>query len=99
MMFTQENWNDMRRYDYNPNVFLAWNKPYEYGVSSKTTIPEGQYPRRWKVSLHEYRYNTANLDAACPTDLCNLVGASTGKNWWNAPSMWVIPVWWDSNLK
>lgn len=99
MMFTQENWNDMRRYDYNPNVFLAWNKPYEYGVSSKTTIPEGQYPRRWKVSSHEYRYNTANLDAACPTDLCNLVGASTGKNWWNAPSMWVIPVWWDSNLK
>ncbi len=99
MMFTQENWNDMRRYDYNPNVFLAWNKPYEYGVSSKTTIPEGQYPRRWKVSSHEYRYNTANLDAACPTDLCNLVGAKTGKNWWNAPSMWVIPVWWDSNLK
>lgn len=99
MMYTQENWNDMRRYDYNPNVFLAWNKPYEYGVSAKTTVPEGQYPRRWKVSSHEYRYNTANLDAACPTDLCNLVGASTGKNWWNAPAMWVIPVWWDSNLK
>lgn len=99
MMFTQENWNDMRRYDYNPNVFLAWNKPYEYGVSAKTTVPEGQYPRRWKVSSHEYKYNKNNLNAACPTDLCNLVGAKTGDNWWNAPAMWVIPVWWDSNLK
>ncbi len=99
MMFTQENWNDMRRYDYNPDVFLAWNKPYEYGVSAKTTVPEGQYPRRWKVSSHEYKYNKNNLNAACPTDLCNLVGAKTGDNWWADPAMWVIPVWWDSNLK
>lgn len=99
MMYTQENWNDMRRYDYRTDIFLAWDKPYEYTVSAKTAIPEGQYPRRWRVSSHEYKYNKDNLNAACPTDLCKLVGASTGKNWWNAPAMWVIPVWWDSNLK
>lgn len=99
MMFSQENWNDMRRYDYNPNVFLAWDKPYEYGVSSKINIPEGQYPRRWRVSSHEYNYNVNNLNAACPNDLCNLVGAKTGDGWWNENDMWAIPVWWDTNLK
>lgn len=99
MMFSQENWNDMRRYDYNPDVFLAWDKPYEYGVSTKTYIPEGQYPRRWKVSSHEYTYNADNLNAACPDDLCDLVGAMKGDGWWNENNMWTIPVWWDSNLK
>ena len=99
MMYTQENWNDMRRYDYNPNVFLAWNVPYEYSISTKKTIPEGKTPRRWRVSSHEYNYNTNQLIAACPDDLCDLVGAVKGKKWYNDDAMWVIPVWWDSNLK
>ena len=99
MMYTLENWNDMRRYDYNPNVFLAWDKPYEYGVGTKITIPEGQYPRRWRVSSHEYNYNTTQLNAACPNELCDLVGAKKGDGWNRENAMWTIPVWWDTNLK
>lgn len=99
MFYTQENWNDMRRYDFNPQVFMHWDVPYEYGVSSKITIPEGRAPRRWRVSSHEYKYNKDNLNAACPNDLCDLVGAPKGDNWWNDNAMWVIPVWWDTNLK
>lgn len=99
MMYTQENWNDMRRYDFSPSVFLAWDKPYEYGVSTKTTIPDGKYPRRWRVSSHEYRYNTTQLNAACPDDLCAIAGTKTGDGWWNENDMWTIPVWWDTNLK
>lgn len=100
MMFTQEVWNDMRRYDFAPEVaYMAWDKPAEYDLGTKITIPEGQYPRRWKVSSHEYNYNTTQLDAACPDELCALVGAKTGAGWWGENAVWTIPVWWDSNLK
>lgn len=101
MMYGLENWNDMRRYDYNPEVFLAWNRPWEYSVNStaKLRVPEGQFPRRWRVSSHEYKYNTTNLNAGCPTELCQLAGVKTGDGWWNENNMWVIPVWWDTNLK
>ena len=97
MLFSQEIWNDMRRYDYDENVFLGWHVPAEYYINpnSKLTVPEGKQPRRWRVSSHEYRYNHAELNAIGP----KVPGADTSYNdgdWWNKPDMWTINIWWDS---
>lgn len=96
MMNQIEQWNDMRRYDYNPEIFLNWHIPAEYFVNAaaQLTIPMGKYPRRWRVSSHEYRYNVANLNAIGE----KVPGANTANGqWWNENDMWTIPVWWDSD--
>lgn len=99
MLFTIEQWNDMRRYDYDESLFLNWHVPAEYYINAdaQLTIPMGKQPRRWRVSSHEYNYNTANLNAIGE----KVVGATSTNgsfdNWWNADDMWTIPVWWDSD--
>lgn len=29
-LFMIETWNDFRRFDFDPNIFMNWNKSYEY---------------------------------------------------------------------
>lgn len=96
MMYSVELMNDMRRYDYNPEVFMNWNIPAEYYVNSNAqlAVPMGKYPRRWRVSSHEYNYNTDNLNAIGE----KVPGANVSSgNWWNEKDMWTINVWWDSD--
>ncbi len=100
MQYSTEQWVDMRRYDYNPQVFMHWNVPAEYYINagSQKNIPDldkNKGPRRWVVSTHESNYNTANLNAVGPT-LQKYVDFKLDKEWWNMPEMWVIPVWWDT---
>ncbi|MBR6432089.1 MAG: SusD/RagB family nutrient-binding outer membrane lipoprotein, partial [Muribaculaceae bacterium] len=56
MMFSLEIWNDMRRYDFDPNIFFGWSIPaYHYQVVNATkAIPDGKQYRRWRQCSHEY---------------------------------------------
>ncbi|MCH5216491.1 MAG: SusD/RagB family nutrient-binding outer membrane lipoprotein [Muribaculaceae bacterium] len=97
-MFSLEKWNDMRRHDYNPEVFLNWNIPAEYYINAdaQLNIPMGKYPRRAQVSSHEYNYNTAQLNAIGAKVPGATMTEGSYDGWWDALDMWTIPVWWDS---
>jgi hypothetical protein len=96
--FSVEIWNDMRRYDFDPNIFLNWNIPAYHALNATALkgIPNGQYFRRWQQCSHELNYNAKNLEAIG----LEVPGAKTGdpKNPWNkALDVWTINVWWDSD--
>lgn len=104
MLFTIEQWNDMRRLDYNPEYFLNWDKPYEYKNTPTywTYVPENKYPRRWRQASYETSYNFENLSAIgaeVPGALDLPVGTSEGAAWYNSDQIWTLPVWWDSDQK
>lgn len=93
--FSMEIWNDMRRYDFNLELFLGWGIPARYGVdaTAQKNIPQGKQFRRWQQCSHELNYNTANLQAIGAT----VPGADTSIALWNAAEdVWTLPVWWDS---
>ncbi|MBQ7941529.1 MAG: SusD/RagB family nutrient-binding outer membrane lipoprotein, partial [Muribaculaceae bacterium] len=96
MMFSVEQFNDMRRYDYDSNVFLNWEIPAEYYINetAKEYIPEGKHLRRWRQCSHEYNYNSTQLIAIGP----KVPGAKVdSKNWNMEDDTWTILVWWDSD--
>ena len=95
LVFSLQIWNDMRRYDYNPEVFFNWQVAYNYAVTAATNkvIPEGKQWRRWRQCSHELNYNSTNLHAIG----AEVPGADmTLPLWNNAQDVWTIPVWWDS---
>ena len=100
VFFTTDMWNDMRRFDYDPKIFMRWNKPFMYENTSSywTYCPQGKYPRRWGPASYERDYNSANL-----TEIGERVpGASelpTGKDgiWYLSSEICTLPVWWDSD--
>lgn len=65
MPYSNENWNDMRRCDYDTNIFMNWDKSYYYRNTPAgfTYCPEDKSPRRWKQASYELTYNTTNLAA------------------------------------
>ena len=97
MLYTAENWNDMRRMDYTGYVGNGtnnWAKPYEFSVNgtAQGRLPEGVWRRVMHCS-HEINYNSNNLlecqqlypagyNGVSPTD------AEGG--------VWGVPVWWDT---
>lgn len=94
--FSVEIWNDMRRYDFNPELFLGWGIPdnYNYVAAAKKGIPEGKQFRRWRQCSHETNYNSKNLKAIGE----QVPGADTSLDQWNAADdAWTINVWWDSD--
>lgn len=102
MLFTLEQWNDMRRLDYNKEYFLNWDKPYEYKNTPTlwTYVPQDKYPRRWKQASYETDYNFENLQAIgaeVPGALDLPVGQGDGATWYNSDQIWTLPVWWDSD--
>ena len=94
--FSVEIWNDMRRYDFNPEYFLGWAVPAYHSQVVKATqaIPDGKQFRRWIQCSHELNYNSKNLHA-----IGNQVpGADMDREQWNAAEdAWTINVWWDSD--
>ncbi|NDW12509.1 SusD/RagB family nutrient-binding outer membrane lipoprotein [Bacteroides sp. 214] len=93
--FSVEIWNDMRRYDFNPELFLGWGIPAYHAVNegAQQGIPNGKYYRRWQQCSHEYNYNAANLRAIG----AEVPGADTTSKMWNTEKdVWTINVWWDS---
>lgn len=102
MLYTVEQWNDMRRLDYNKDYFLNWDKPYEYKTTPTywTYVPQDKYPRRWKQSSYETDYNFVNLNAIgseVPGALDLPLGKGEGAAWYNSDQIWTLPVWWDSD--
>ena len=101
LMFSYEIWNDMRRYDFDSNIFFGWSIPaYHYKVAAAMqAIPEGKQYRRWRQCSHEYNYNSKNLQAIGAQVPGARMTDSEGKEvMWNLQDdAWTIPVWWDSD--
>jgi hypothetical protein len=96
MLWSIEVFNDMRRYDYNPDVFLNWEIPAEYYVNTdaQKCIPLGKQYRRWQQCSHETNYNATNVQAIG----AEVPGANMSAEAWNLdPAVWSINVWWDSD--
>jgi len=83
LSYSQQNWNDMRRYDYSTVAYPGWAIPYEYTVTAaaQTKIPLGKQFRRVRQVSHEINYNAENLKASHPSALSD--------------DVWSYPVWWD----
>jgi hypothetical protein len=96
MMFSVEQWNDMRRYDYDENIFLNWHIPAEYYINTtaQSQIPLGKQLRRWIQCSHETNYNSTNLNAIGS----EVPGADTSlaAGWQSASDIWTVNIWWDS---
>ena len=95
LQFSVEIWNDMRRYDFDENIFLNWKQPiyHDYDATALEAIPAGKQLRRWMHCSHEYNYNKVNLQAIG----AEVPGADMNREMWNtALDVWTIPVWWDS---
>ena len=98
LQFSVENWNDMRRYDFNKGIFLGWDIPAYHSkvAAAQKAIPDGRFYRRWRQCSHEYNYNSKNLIAIG----LEVPGADNSLDNWNrADDAWTIPVWWDSDQK
>ena len=93
--FSVEIWNDMRRYDFDPNLFMNWDEPAYHAINAAALkgIPAGKQFRRWRQCSHGLNYNSANLQAIG----AEVPGANTSLDQWNsADDVWAINVWWDS---
>ncbi|MFA6336121.1 MAG: SusD/RagB family nutrient-binding outer membrane lipoprotein, partial [Bacteroidales bacterium] len=94
--FSVEIWNDMRRYDFDENLFFHWGIPAYHNVNATALkgIPAGKQYRRWRQCSHELNYNSKNLQAIGS----EVPGARMDLDAWNsAEDVWTIPVWWDSD--
>ena len=94
MSFTQQNWNDMRRFNFSAGnigsfgvVYPDYDRPLEFSTESATKIPGASkadanyWFRRIGQCTHEITYNSTNMKAsnAKAFDL----------------DIWSVPVWWD----
>jgi len=90
LQFSVEIWNDMRRYDFDENIFLNWKQPiyHDYDAKALEAIPAGKQLRRWQHCSHEYNYNKVNLQAIG----AEVPGAKMNLDMWNtALDVWTIP--------
>lgn len=99
MPFNLENWNDMRRFDFDPQIFMNWNKPYYYTSGTGdvfTYCPQGEAPRRWKQASYEINYNFTNLEAiGAKVPGASALGDSEGKGWYSSLQIMTLPIFWD----
>lgn len=95
LQFSMEIWNDMRRYDFDKNLFYGWAIPVQHSFDTDAlkAIPAGKEFRRWRQCSHEYNYNSTSLQAIGK----EVPGADISLPQWNlADDVWTINVWWDS---
>ena len=101
LMYSLEIWNDMRRYDYNPQIFFNWVRParQQYIAAAMNAIPADKQMRRWRQCSHETRYNAKQLQAiGAKVPGARISDADGNEVIWNTQlDVWTIPVWWDSN--
>ncbi|MBQ7690166.1 MAG: SusD/RagB family nutrient-binding outer membrane lipoprotein [Muribaculaceae bacterium] len=100
MFYSGELWNDMRRYDYDSNIFLNWQIPAEYytNAAALRAIPQGKMWRRWAQCSHEQNYNVTQLQAIGSQVPGAVMQDGDGNpvTWFKHDAVWSIPVWWDS---
>lgn len=104
MLWSSENWNDMRRFDYNPQIFMNYGKPHWYRVSSDAAkfCPPGKSPRRLPQASYDTSYNSDNLEAigaSIPGALqLTMPKSEKAKQvWYNSDEIRTLPIWWDSD--
>ena len=100
LMFMPEVWNDMRRYDFDKNIFFGWDVPAYHALSATgmAKIPAGKYWRRAQQCSHEINYNATNLQAIAERIQYYADGINMSAASWNAAvDVWTIPVWWDTD--
>lgn len=99
MIFTQEQWNDFRKMDYDTNVFMGWDRSYQYlnTASYHTSMPLDKRPRRLRQASYEVNYNFENLEAigARVPGALDLPVGTNGK-WYLSDQISTLPIWWDS---
>ena len=83
MSYSLQNWNDMRRMDYDPAIYYGWAEPYERtsDANDKRWIPAGKKFRRLGYVSHEKNYNEGKLADSHPHALLD--------------DIFSFPVWWD----
>ena len=100
LIHSLEEWNDMRRYDFNPNIFFGWGIPdyFNYDADCAKRLPNKQW-RRWAQCSHEQNYNSVNLNAIG----AKVPGARTVDSkgnavvWYKQDDIYEVPIWWDSD--
>lgn len=102
MFLSVESFNDIRRYDYDSNIFFNWKKPAHWALDAdaQRTMPAGREYRRWMQCSHEYNYNATNLKAIGEKVKRydpNVV-LDDKKSWATRDDIWSIHVWWDTNV-
>lgn len=98
MPFNLENWNDMRRFDYDTNIFMNWDKPYYYTSGTGTVwtyCPIGKTPRRWKQASYELNYNYTNLWAIGEKVPGAMELPATDGAWYQSDQIMTLPIFWD----
>ena len=99
IFLTTEQWLDMRRFDYDPSIFMGWHKPFMYENTGSywTYCPQSKYPRRWPQASYERDYNSANLQAiGAQVPGAFDIPAGTDGLWYLSDQVCTVPVWWDS---
>lgn len=83
LSFSNQNWNDMRRFDYSPDIYKNWAEPFERtsGANDKKWIPSGKQFRRFRQSSLEINYNSDNVKTSHTKSLDD--------------NIWSCPVWFD----
>ena len=99
MGFNFQNWNDLRRFNYN-NDNLGFGVVYDgmkvpayrtFSNATYATDPDSDmyYPRRYMQCSHETGYNSTNCNASVKQyEQYGVTGAT-------AKEIFSIPVWWD----
>ncbi len=93
--FSMEIWNDMRRYDFNPELFLGWGFLHAMALMllPKRIFRKVNSSVVGSNAVMNSNYNTANLQAIGAT----VPGADTSIALWNAAEdVWTLPYGWDS---
>lgn len=79
-----ENWNDMRRLDYD-KAYTDYKRPQDFAATSKMVGTSSSDPtywfRRFSQSTHESNYNLTQLKASNKKAMTDPI--------------WSCPVWWD----
>lgn len=96
MSFSQQNWNDMRRFNFSAGnvgdfgvVYPDIDRPKSIHASAASQkfpgaskMNENYWWRRMAHCSHEVNYNAKNLEASNPKAMSN--------------DIWSVPVWWDT---
>lgn len=83
MLFTNNNWTDFRRHDYQD--YMGWKLPHDYTANTNANahrfIPDGKQFRRFQQCSHELQKNVTQLKKAQPK--------------YADDDIWTLPVFWD----
>lgn len=95
--FMIETWNDFRRHDFDTNVFMNWDRSYEFknNPTYRTYCPLDKGPRRWDMPTIEQSYNSINLKAI-GEEIPGAKELPGGDTWYNSDQIKTLNVWWDS---